>query len=43
MISRLMINLRDPELHEPDDRDGAFTTARAGYISTVVLDDAFPP
>jgi len=39
MISRLMINLRDPELHKPDDHDGAFTTAAAGYISTVVIDD----
>jgi len=39
MVSRLMINLRDPGLHEPDDRDGAFTTTRVGYISTFVLND----
>jgi len=41
MVSRLMINLRDPGLHESDDRDGAFTTTRVGYISTVVLNDVF--
>jgi hypothetical protein len=41
MISRLMINLRDPELHKPDDRDEALTTTHGGYISTIVLDHAY--
>lgn len=39
MISRIMISLRDPTLHEPADSDGGVTTAYAGYISTVVLGD----
>jgi hypothetical protein len=36
MISRLMINLRDPTLHNPADCD---TTSHDGYVSTFVLDD----
>lgn len=38
MVSRLMINLRDPMLHSPSDRDGA-VTSHVGYVSTVVLND----
>jgi hypothetical protein len=39
MISRLMINLRDPTLHKPADCDGTVTTSHAGYVSTVVLEE----
>ena len=38
MISRLMINLRDPTLHNPADSDGTATSSHAGPVSTVVLD-----
>jgi len=39
MISRLMINLRDPTIHSPADRDETVTTSHVGYLSTLVLDD----
>jgi hypothetical protein len=39
MISRLMINLRDPTLHRPADCDGTVTTSHAGYVSTVALEE----
>jgi hypothetical protein len=39
MISRLMINLRDPTLHSPAGCDGTVTTSHAGYVSTFMLDD----
>ena len=40
MTSRLMINLRDPSLHRPDDSDeGDYDSLpNAGYVSTVVLE-----
>lgn len=41
MVSRLMIKLYDPMLHESTDRggtDGTGTNSRAGYISTFVPD-----
>lgn len=41
MITRLMINLRDPTIHSPVDRDGAVTTSHVGYVSTLVLDDTY--
>jgi len=41
MISRLMINLRDPTLHKSADGDGIVSTSYAGPISTVVLEDTF--
>lgn len=39
MISRLMINMRDPALHSPADLDGTLTTSHVGYVSTFVPDD----
>jgi hypothetical protein len=39
MISRLMINLRDPTLHRPADSDGTVTTSPPGYVSTVALEE----
>jgi hypothetical protein len=39
MISRLMINMRDPALHNPTDYDETLTTSHAGYVSTFMLDD----
>jgi len=39
MVSRIMINLRDPTLHEPADNDGTVTEPNAGPVSTVVLED----
>jgi hypothetical protein len=41
MVSRLMINLRDPTLHKPADSDGTDTASHAGPISTIVLEDTF--
>jgi hypothetical protein len=41
MISRLMINLRDPTIHSPADRDETVTTSHVGYLSTLVLDDTY--
>ena len=41
MISRLMINLRDPTLHKPADSDGVVTAYHAGPISTLALEDTF--
>jgi len=38
MITRLMINLRDPTIHTATDRDGVVTTSHIGYVSTLVLD-----
>ena len=38
MITRLMINLRDPTIHSPIDRDGTVITSHVGYVSTLVLD-----
>lgn len=38
MISRLMINLRDPTLHKPADSDGIVTASHAGLMSTVALE-----
>ena len=41
MVSRVMINLRDPILHKSRGRgeaDEADTTSSTGYISTFVLD-----
>ena len=39
MTSRLMINLRDPVLHKPDDSDETdHDTPHAGCVSTVVLE-----
>jgi hypothetical protein len=40
MVSRIMINLRDPALHRPADRDETVTTAHGGCVSTLVLDDS---
>lgn len=44
MVSRLMINLRDPTLHRPADCDGTITTSHAGYhdVSTVALEEIIP-
>jgi len=39
MVSRIMINLRDPTLHEPADNDVTDTEPNAGPVSTVVLED----
>jgi len=39
MISRLMINLREPTLHRPADCDGTVTTSHAGYVSTVAFEE----
>jgi hypothetical protein len=39
MISRLMINMRDPALQSPADWDGTLTTSHVGYVSTFALDD----
>jgi hypothetical protein len=38
-----MINLRDPTIHSPADRDrdGTVTTSHVGYMSTLVLDDTY--
>jgi hypothetical protein len=36
-----MINLRDPTIHSPADRDGTVTTSHVGYVSTLVLDDTY--
>ena len=41
MISRLMINLRDPTLHKPADSDEIVSASHAGPISTVALEDIF--
>jgi hypothetical protein len=41
MVSRLMINLRDPTLHKPADGDGTDTASHAGPVSTVVLENTF--
>jgi len=40
MVSRLMINLRDPVLHRSDDSDetDCDTPPYAGYVSTVILE-----
>ena len=38
MITRLMINLRDPTIHSPADRDEAVTTSHVGYVSTLMPD-----
>jgi len=41
MVSRIMINLRDPALHKPADHDETVTTAHDGcVVSTFVLDDS---
>jgi len=42
MITRLMINLRDPKIHSPAERDGIVTTSHVGYVSTLVMDDTYP-
>ena len=42
MVSRLMINLRDPTLSRPTDIDMALATCRDGRISTFVLEDTLP-
>lgn len=42
MVSRLMINLRDPTLLKPADSDGSDSASHAGPISTVVLEETFP-
>lgn len=41
MITRLMINLRDPTIHSSADRDGTVTTSHVGYVSTLVLDETY--
>ena len=41
MVSRLMINLRDPTLHKPADSDVTDTGFHAGPVSTVVLENTF--
>ena len=41
MITRLMINLRDPTIHSLIDRDGTVTTSHVGYVSTLVLGDTY--
>jgi len=38
MVSRLMINLRDPTLHRQTDSDEIDTTSYAGHVSTVLLE-----
>jgi hypothetical protein len=40
MVSRIMINLRDPALQRPADRHETVTTAHGGCVSTLVLDDS---
>ena len=38
MVSRLMINLRDPTLHKQADSDETDTASYAGHVSTVLLE-----
>ena len=38
MVSRLMINLRDPILHRQTDSDEIDTMSYAGHVSTVLLE-----
>jgi len=40
MVSRIMINLRDPTLRRPVDRDEVVSTSQGGCLSTPVLDDS---
>jgi len=42
MISRLMINLRDPTLSRPADFNMALTVSHDGRVSTFVLEDTLP-
>jgi hypothetical protein len=39
MVSRIMINLRDPTLHSLAGRDETVTTSHYGRVSTLVLGD----
>jgi hypothetical protein len=39
MITRLMINLRDPKIHS---LEGTVTTSHVGYVSTLVLYNTYP-
>ena len=41
MITRLMINLRDPAIHSPTDHDRTVTTSHVGYVSTLVLEGTY--
>ena len=40
MVSRIMINLRDPALHRQADLDETVTTSHGGCVSTLVVDDS---